>query len=130
MNKSNEYSQQLSKIFTIDKLKAFHNERFVRLAYRLVLKREADLEGLNYCLENIRVNISPLEILEKLKTSDEHQQMSIFIISKVDKFFFVPAPILSSNFSCQRESPPLSESINIQKLMKKIDEEAVRREEK
>lgn len=60
-------SSPLSKFKTIEELRAFHDQRFIRLAYRSILGREPE----QAILDTYRRNISPAEVLEGLRNSEE-----------------------------------------------------------
>jgi hypothetical protein len=56
---------------TIEELQAFHDERFIRLAYQTILGREVDEGALINLLAHIRVDKTAEDILEILCTSEE-----------------------------------------------------------
>jgi hypothetical protein len=63
------------KLFnTVSELKAAHDECFIRLAYRIVLEREADSEALIYFSQHLRKSISPRDVLTELIHSDEFNE--------------------------------------------------------
>jgi glycosyltransferase involved in cell wall biosynthesis len=58
---------------TITELKASHDERFIRLAYRVILDREVDTEGLLNFMAHIGENLSTSDIITELYNSPEWQ---------------------------------------------------------
>lgn len=58
---------------SLSELRAKHNERFIRLAYRSILRREVDPEGLHYYLLKLGQNLSPIAFLSDLYSSQEAQ---------------------------------------------------------
>ena len=56
---------------TLDELLAQHDIAFVNLAYRTILGRAPDTEGLSYYLKRLRNGISKLEIITQLRKSAE-----------------------------------------------------------
>jgi len=59
---------------TLEELQAFHDERFIRLAYQTILGREVDEEALIHLLAHVRVKRTAEEILESLCASEECKQ--------------------------------------------------------
>jgi glycosyltransferase involved in cell wall biosynthesis len=62
---------RISEFHTLEELRAFHNERFIRLAYRSLLGREVDPDGLAHYLAHLRKTISPKDMLAELRCSLE-----------------------------------------------------------
>ena len=56
---------------TLDDLLQCHDRQFVESAYRLILGRNADTEGLQFYLTRLRSGIKKLEIVSELSKSDE-----------------------------------------------------------
>jgi len=71
----NYHSTQTQNFTALEDLRAFHNERFIRLAYRSILGREVDSEGLNYYLSQLRQNLSSVKFLNELCNSSEAQSL-------------------------------------------------------
>nr|WP_281720266.1 DUF4214 domain-containing protein [Nitrosomonas nitrosa] len=57
----------------LEQLRAYHNERFIRLAYHAILGREVDTESLRYYLSLVGQNLSQAEFIIALCTSPEAQ---------------------------------------------------------
>lgn len=70
--KNEEFSVAQTPVFnTLEELRKYNDERFIHLAYRTMLGREPDSEGLNHFLANIRKDVGPLDILIELRDSEE-----------------------------------------------------------
>jgi hypothetical protein len=52
-------------------LRAFHDARYIRLAYQCVLRRDPDPDELAFYQANLRSNLSPAQFLAKLRNSPE-----------------------------------------------------------
>jgi hypothetical protein len=62
------YTPSMNKNFiSVEDLRTFHKEQFVRLAYKMVLDREPDMEGLIHWPGHLCKNISPAEFLNELR---------------------------------------------------------------
>jgi glycosyltransferase involved in cell wall biosynthesis len=60
------------KLFnTVPELKSAHDERFISLAYRVILNRDIDPDGFSYYSALLRKTLSPLEMLTELHGSSE-----------------------------------------------------------
>lgn len=62
---------RISEFQTLEELRAYHNERFIRLAYRTILGREPDPYGLTHYLAVLRKTISSEDMLAELRNSQE-----------------------------------------------------------
>ena len=56
---------------TLDELLSYHDRHFVCCAYRTLLGREPDPDGLNYYLNRLRAGYSKIRILQQLRHSSE-----------------------------------------------------------
>ena len=70
MNHHLPYEQSFT---SLEQLRAYHNERFIRLSYLSILSREADQEGLHHYLLLFKQNLAPSEFLTAILTSPEAQ---------------------------------------------------------
>ncbi|MGZ4976595.1 MAG: DUF4214 domain-containing protein [Methylobacter sp.] len=59
------------KFGSIEELQAFHDTRFIRLAYQCVLGRDPDPDGLAFYQANLRSNIGSAQLLAILRNSPE-----------------------------------------------------------
>jgi 2-polyprenyl-3-methyl-5-hydroxy-6-metoxy-1,4-benzoquinol methylase len=67
----------------------FHDEDFIRNAYRCVLQREPDLSGFGHYLEKLRkANVSKVELLGRLRFSSEGRRSAIRINGLLRSFLF------------------------------------------
>ena len=78
------HSKNYSSITTLDEILALYDEDFVNTAYQLILRREADLDGLRYYLGRIRRGVSKIDILSSLRLSNEGKKLPEHI-SGLDK---------------------------------------------
>ena len=62
---------------TIEELFSYQDERFIRCAYRTILGRTPDADGLNYYLRRIRSGISKMEIVAQLGFSKEGKSKQV-----------------------------------------------------
>lgn len=69
----NYHSTQEQSFTTLEDLRAYHNKCFIRLAYRTILGREADVEGLRHYSVLLQEELSPAEFLADLRFSQEAQ---------------------------------------------------------
>ena len=65
------YSTAPIRATSLDELLACHDDHFVRSAYKTLLDREPDPEGLGYSLGRLRQGISKIQIVAQLKFSKE-----------------------------------------------------------
>lgn len=61
---------------SLSELLDIHDEPFVRMAYRLVLGREGDVDGVTHYVEALRGGDSKMRILRSLRRSDEGGQFT------------------------------------------------------
>ena len=62
---------------SISELFALHDESFVRCAYQTVLGRDADPSGLEHFTECLRAGTAKIDILHRLRQSDEASQLRL-----------------------------------------------------
>ncbi|SDW03707.1 DUF4214 domain-containing protein [Nitrosomonas communis] len=67
----NHHSLQEQSFANLEQLRAYHDERFIHLAYRAIMNREAEAEVLDYYLSQFRQNLSRTEFLLALRASPE-----------------------------------------------------------
>lgn len=67
----NSHSLQGQGFTSLEQLRIYHNERFIRLAYLAILGREAETEDLHHHLSLLGQNLSRTEFLVVLRTSPE-----------------------------------------------------------
>lgn len=58
---------------SLDELRSYNDERFIRLAFQSILGREPDSEGLNTYKTHLRSTLSHKDLLDQLRRSDEYK---------------------------------------------------------
>jgi hypothetical protein len=69
---------------SVEYLVSFHDEKFVHVAYNILLNRTPDPDGLAYYLSRVRSGISKIEILAQLRLSEEGKARNVSV-SGLDK---------------------------------------------
>ncbi|MFA6144436.1 MAG: DUF4214 domain-containing protein [Sulfurimonas sp.] len=69
----------LNNINTIEELLAFQGQKFIQMAYKSLLGREADPDGLNYYLKRMESGINKVGILMQLRESQESKSKIVNI---------------------------------------------------
>lgn len=65
---------------TLEELLSFNDEQFVHCAYRTLLDRVPDTEGMRYYVARVRAGVHKLEILAQISTSSEGREKPIQLI--------------------------------------------------
>lgn len=73
-------NQTFTATATLEELLSFDNEKFIYVAYNVLLGREPDSEGMCYYLERIRIGKSKFEILAQLLFSKEGKSRLVNIV--------------------------------------------------
>jgi glycosyltransferase involved in cell wall biosynthesis len=66
-----------ASISSLEDLLDYHDEAFVFAAYRTLLLRDPDTDGLSYYLKRLRRGIDKLDILDQLCSSDEARRLAV-----------------------------------------------------
>lgn len=69
------HAKQISEPSDLDGLLQCQDREFVETAYRLILRRDADNEGLKSYLSRVRNGVSKLRILNEISSSDEGRRI-------------------------------------------------------
>ena len=62
---------KIHKPTSLDELLSYQGEEFLHVAYRSLLQRNVDQEGLKYYLDRLRIGTSKIEILGQIRNSEE-----------------------------------------------------------
>lgn len=62
---------------SIDELLALNDQQFIKCAYRTLLNREPDVEGMNYYLSRFRAGFKKIQIIWQLKNSTEGRSQKV-----------------------------------------------------
>jgi glycosyltransferase involved in cell wall biosynthesis len=88
-----------SEATTLEELLSYQDEHFVYHAYRHLLGRAPDPEGMLYYLKRVRAGISKTEILVQLRLSTEGKSRQVTIIGlekEIQRYYWLKMPILGS----------------------------------
>jgi len=135
------HSIQAQNFISLEELRAYHNERFIRLAYRSILDRPPRPDELTHFLDAIGMKIDAQETLHAIRqllqdndlseANSDHKQPLAMRIEIEKKFGFekLPAECVSQDWLDKNDSAEVSQSntknnekrVNINSL--KIDDE-------
>jgi SAM-dependent methyltransferase len=99
MSSSNQtvyYTEKMKNKLLLSDLNSLHDEEFINNAYKTILQRNADQDGLSYYLNNLRIGkFSKTDILAKLRFSKEGRSTGIdvsglFVRFLIRLFFRIP----------------------------------------
>lgn len=86
-----------SEAATLEDLLPYQDEHFIYHAYRLLLGRAPDPEGMLYYLKRIRAGVSKIEILAQLRLSTEGKSRQVNMIGlekRVQRYYWLKMPIV------------------------------------
>ena len=90
---------KIHKPTSLDELLSYQGEEFLHVAYRSLLQRNVDQEGLKYYLDRLRIGTSKIEILGQIRNSEEgklHQSNIENLDEVLKRYRQLKTPLLGS----------------------------------